>query len=91
MLAYPEDYLKDFQWIDIPKFPAIMQITGMERGRSAARFTLKDVESGAVFPMFMTDMLALLQAGTINFGFTTVLNWEVCKRGENYGLRMAKV
>jgi hypothetical protein len=91
MLSYPELYLAGFTWIDIPKFEAQMFITGQERGRSAARFTVKDISTGVEYPVFMSDMLTLLTTASVNEGYTPLLHWEVCKKGQNYGLRVAKV
>lgn len=91
MLSYPETYLAGFTWIDIPKFEARMQVTGMERGRSAARFTVKDTKTGVEYPVFMSDMLTLVTTTDFSQGFTELLHWEVCKKGSNYALRMAKV
>lgn len=91
MLSYPETYLAGFTWIDIPKFESTMFVSGMERGRSAARFTLTDYGDGVVYPIFMADMFTLLQTTSIHKGITECLYWEVCKKGQNYGIRMAKV
>lgn len=91
MLSYPETYLAGFTWIDIPKFQAQMIITGMERGRSAARFTVKDIGTGIEYPVFMSDMLTLVTTTDVIKGYTDLLYWEVCKKGSNYALRVAKV
>jgi len=80
--------------IDVPPdwrpnqvFRAILMIDNVERGRSAARFILKDKE-GVKYVMFMTDMLDLLKHGTVGGGKTEYVAWRFCKRGQNYGIQL---
>ncbi|MEU6362236.1 hypothetical protein [Streptomyces albidoflavus] len=76
------------EWRDNTPFRATLTVEGIERGRSAARFIWKDSEA-RTFPMFMTDMVALLKA-TPNVDRGTVDGWwMVQKRGQNYGIRPA--
>ncbi|MGX1809703.1 hypothetical protein ACWIGI_28615 [Nocardia sp. NPDC055321] len=41
-------------------FNACLRIIGTERGRSAARFVAEDTATGVQYPMFMTEMLAIV-------------------------------
>lgn len=65
----------------VPPFNATLRVIGTERGQSAARFLLEDIDTGVTYPMFMTEMLAMLKDQVI------VGTWGPCKRGANYGIR----
>jgi len=67
-------------FVAMPPFNARMKVIDMERGRSAARFTLQDIDTGKTYPMFMVDILAMLE--NITFEGT----WASQKRGANYGV-----
>lgn len=88
MLSYPETYRVGFEWREVGSFTAIMQVSGMERGRSAARFILTDTQTGIDYPMFMTDMLDLIKRRHLMEG-RVVGNWEPKKRGSNYGVKLS--
>jgi hypothetical protein len=66
---------------------ATLTISDMHRGRSAAYFECVD-EGGHRFPLFMTDLLEVVRALDIRRG-TVAGRWVVCKRGQNYGVRLA--
>lgn len=74
-------------WRPNDPFTASLRIVGTERGRSAARFVAEDTETGCRYPMFMTEMLAIIQTATIDRGVITG-TWIGCKRGANYGIRL---
>lgn len=85
MQSYPDTYRKDFKWFDMEPFESEMIIEDYERGCSAARFVARDTESGIRYPVFMSDMMALIPfmvkgkvAGT----------WAASKRGANYGIKL---
>lgn len=84
MLDYPA---YDSVMRPVQPFDARMTLVGAERGRSAARFLWQD-EQGRRWPMFLTDMLDLIQRGEILEGSTRVERWTVRKRGMNYGLAL---
>ncbi|MBB5167106.1 hypothetical protein [Mycobacterium sp. AZCC_0083] len=65
-------------------FSGTLRIIGHERGQSAARFNLRDDETGTEYVMFMKDVVDMLVAQEISFTAT----WTPVKRGQNYGLAM---
>lgn len=69
-------------------FRARLRITGLERGRSAARFTAENVDTGVTYPIFMTDLLHIIQNHGILAGGVVIGTWQAGKRGANYGLRL---
>ncbi|WP_329405481.1 hypothetical protein OG563_26835 [Nocardia vinacea] len=83
MEAYPG---RHSEWRPNTPFAATMHIVDMHRGRSAARFVAED-ENGTEYPMFMSELLAIVQKHTIVEG-TVQGRWIGCKRGENYGIRL---
>jgi hypothetical protein len=76
-------------WRPNEPFRAVMEFVGMSRGRSAANFDLKD-EHGIPYTMFMTDVLDLMKRHSIKKGKTDRLEWAFCKRGQNYGVKLAQ-
>lgn len=73
---------------EVAPFAATLTIQSIVRGRSAAHFIWTD-EQGRTWPMFMTDMVALLEHG-VEEGGSVTSTWAVQKRGANYGIRLAK-
>jgi hypothetical protein len=72
-------------------FLASMEIQeGITRGRSAKYVHLKDVESGALYPMFVVDLVDAISRGSVRQGIFPATYWRVQKRGQNYGIRRAK-
>ncbi|WP_051165357.1 hypothetical protein [Nocardia testacea] len=84
MLAYPDP---GSEMRTNAPFTATLRIVDYIRGRSAARFVLEDKATGLTFPMFLTDMLNVLQHASIEKGVVSG-RWIGCKRGQNYGLRL---
>ncbi len=84
MQVFPDNLT---EWRPNTPFEAALHIVGTERGRSAARFIAENTETGARYPLFMTDLLAIVQNGTIERGviFGT---WVGRKRGQNYGISL---
>lgn len=87
MLSYPEQWRRDFRWIELEPFEAEFDIIDYERGRSAARFIAKDTETGILYPIFLSDMMDLIPH--LNHGKTRGV-WKAKKRGANYGVRLCK-
>lgn len=78
------------EWRGNEPFEATLRLTGTERGRSAAFFRWEDVETGRVWPMFITDVSQLIHLAVhIEPGGVISGKWFVVKRGQNYGLAMA--
>lgn len=75
------------EWRPNQPFNASLRIIGTERGQSAARYIAEDIETGCQYPMFMTEMLAIVQTATIDRGVIAG-TWIACKRGANYGIRL---
>lgn len=75
-------------WMDNEPVKMTLTLNSMERGRSAARFIWKS-EDGRKYPMFMTDMLALIKEHVIDHGKVEA-EWIVKKRGQNYGVAVYK-
>lgn len=70
-------------------FEANLSIESFSRGRSAANFDVKNMQTGAKYTMFLTDFLALLKRHTLDHGETPRLKWQFTKRGQNYGVTLA--
>jgi hypothetical protein len=73
------------EWRENIRFWTSMKLLGMNRGRSAAYFTWQD-DNGFEYPMFMTDLVDLLNRSKVFFGETGPQPWKAIKRGRNYGL-----
>lgn len=67
-------------FVPFPPRQMRMRVIDVERGRSAARFTLQDVATGKTYPMFMVDILDMIK----DIEFNGV--WASQKRGQNYGI-----
>jgi hypothetical protein len=84
MAAYPYGLT---EWRPNEPFEAALAIVGTERGQSAARFIAENTETGVQYPLFMTELLAIVQYATIERG-VVFGRWIGCKRGANYGIRL---
>lgn len=76
------------EWRPNEPFDAVMVVTRMDRGRSSALFVLTDLRTSVEYPVFMTDMLEILQERQINHGKVRG-TWRFRKRGQNYALALA--
>ncbi len=85
MMVYPGGYA--LEWRPNEPFEAALSIVGTERGCSAARFIAEDTVTGVRYPLFMTELLAIIQNATIDHG-VVFGTWIGCKRGANYGIRL---
>jgi len=74
------------EWRDNVPFTATLTLTGTERGRSAMRFLWYDAATSAKYPMFATDMAALVMSKDGAASGTATGQWIVLKRGTNYGI-----
>lgn len=75
-------------WRPNTPFAATLRLIETRRGRSAAYFIWHD-EAGHEFPMFISDMLLLVQSGVAIASGAVSTRWMVTKRGANYGIRHA--
>ena len=71
----------------VPPFTARVRVIESTKYRSAVFFTVED-EAGDTWPMFLTDMTALLRGANMDKGWTDRLTFETCKRGTAYGIRV---
>ena len=76
-----------YDWRPNAPFKTKMEIRGLNRGRSAANFTLRD-DASKEYTIFMVDLLGLLQKHSIVKGWTEELTWSFCKKGESYGVKL---
>ena len=76
-------------WKQNEVFEANLRVESFSRGRSAANFNVKNMQTGAEYTMFLTDFLDLLQKHVLDHGETPRLKWCFAKRGANYGIMMA--
>ena len=67
-------------------FTGTLSVVGIHRGRSAAHFLLRDVETMKRYSMFLSDMLVLIQNGELVKGQLKG-KWTFCKRGSNFGIK----
>lgn len=84
MLDYPG--WDQVEWRQLDEFEAQLQLISMERGRSAARFWWRDVNTGIFYPMFMKEAMGVITTATIIAGVMQPSRWKTCKRGANYGI-----
>jgi hypothetical protein len=87
----PDGFGVPQEWRDNEPFRAVLTLTGIERGRSAARFmwhggTMVGPTFTGTFPMFMVDACALLLRGEALAGGVRDGWWIIMKRGANYGV-----
>ncbi len=78
------------EWRPNAPFRNVLRMTGMHSGRSAKYVELTD-RDGYRYPMFVTDLLDLLErsGSGVRAGWTGSEVWIVRKRGRNYGLALA--
>jgi hypothetical protein len=84
LMHHPHAWNYTPEWRDRKPFKAALTYVGYERGRSAAWFKWQSPE-GHQFPMFMKDVDTLFR----NLPFDGDCVWIECKRGQNYGVRLA--
>lgn len=88
LLTYPRAWFGEaVVWKPIEPFDASLKLIGAERGRSAAHFIWEDNE-GREYPMFLTDMIALLQQNVVEYGWCCNATWTIKKRGSNFGIAL---
>lgn len=95
--AYPNPisqwpYKLACEWRENVPFEAKMTYEGFGRGQSSTKFYWLD-EQGRKYPMFVSDMDALLKAGkpllSTDGGAVYVSGtWMVAKKGSNFGIKL---
>lgn len=84
-LNYPT---RNFELVYVEPFRADLKLIGFSRGRSAANFDFRNVETGVTYTMFMKDFMEYLKQGDV-IDSTLSGVWTVAKRGANYGIKLA--
>lgn len=84
----PGENTDRIDWRDNAPFSTTLQLTGASRGRSSAYFVWAD-ERGARYPMFVTDIVQLMQRHGVRKGGKVTARWHVVKRGNNHGVALA--
>ena len=77
------------EWRANVPFEAYMTIVAIESGRSAKYLMLVD-EAGRRYPMFIADLVDALKGAGAAQGQFIARWWMVAKRGQNYGVRVAR-
>lgn len=86
--AKPGDRDDRVDWRPNDPFEATLALEGANRGRSSAYFVWVG-EDGAQYPMFITDMVQLLQRQGVRKGGKVTTRWHAVKRGNNHGIALA--
>jgi hypothetical protein len=68
----------------LPPFEATLRVVDYERGQSAMRIILEDVETGVRYPMFLSDVFKYLEGVEIQG------TWKPVKKGSNHGIQVVK-
>lgn len=84
-MSYANEYWQKPTMVPNIPFEAELEIYSYSRGRSSATFDLRDVVTGKQYPMFLTDMLTVIQSIDI-IGSRVKGHWVARKRGANYGI-----
>lgn len=85
-LLHHRSYLVS-EWRPIEPFTVPLQYRTYHRGYSAAYFELSDPD-GRTYPVFLTDMDAILRTLDLADGRTPAATWTPYKRGVNYGIKL---
>lgn len=72
-------------WRPIAEFTAELVYDGYSSSASAAYVYWKDAATGTCYPMFMTDLDAVLSSGRLT-GSVISGRFTVVKRGQNFGI-----
>ncbi len=93
-LHYPDwYYMRDGGgWQRVQPFDAVFRIKEIVSGRSAKYLTLEDINTGKKYPMFIADLVKIIQAGAVgvyaqNSEGVITGTWTASKRGANFGIK----
>lgn len=87
LVSYPYGWETVDEWRDNYAFVATLKLDTFERGRSAAYFVWRDVETGLRYPMFLTFTEEVLKRARVTMGIISG-EFTFAKRGTNYSIRM---
>lgn len=85
---YPNGKLTEPDWRQNYKFESFLYFKGFSRGRSAAYANFVD-DNGVRHTMFLSDLEDLIKSRSTFMRGAWHDEWTFCKRGMNYGIRMA--
>lgn len=83
-------YGDKIDWRDNYTFTDSMQIVDYSRGRSSILFSFKSQTDGTVYPVFVSDMMDIIQNCSIINGIISNQDWSFIKKGGNYGMQLYK-
>lgn len=78
---------RSVEWRDNVPFDLAITLDHHSRGRSAAYYIWR-ADDGREFPMFMKEMIEVMQEVGVRKGGKVSARWKVIKRGQNYGLKL---
>lgn len=73
----------------IEPFKAVLVVESIHAGRSAKHIIVKNFDTGVRYPMFLPDFIDVTRRGVIYGGIMSGI-WTASKRGQNYGIKLAK-
>lgn len=78
---------RPLEWTPNTPFDATMEIEEVQRGRAAANFIARDIDTDTRYPLFMTEALNLMRRGRIRKGRASG-TWTVVKRGPAFSISL---
>lgn len=78
------------EWRDNYTFIDSMQIMDYSRGRSSVLFSFKSQSDGTIYPVFVSDMMVIIQNCIITNSVVLNQEWTFIKKGGNYGMQLYK-
>lgn len=85
LLSFIPQWVTDVDWRPNEPFEAELRLRTFQRGRSSVTFEFVDEATTIRYPMFVSDVFELMKFGEVSQGLVTG-EWQVVKRGTNYGL-----
>ncbi len=78
------------EWRDNYTFEAALKMTGQSRGRSAARFSVKNLKNGEAYSMGMSSFYDAVVTFGVKPGGIIEGKWTFRKQGSNFSLMPVK-
>ena len=86
LLSYPQGV---HEWRPVSSFTTHLTLDHVTRGRSSVVFVWKDSD-GHSYPMFVSDLEELITKTMVAYGETLTCTWTIKKKGQNYGIALAR-
>lgn len=77
------------RWLPNEPFTETLKLGNIHTGRSA-KYVMWSAEDGRTFPMFVADLVGMVRDSVGLTQGSLSARWMVAKRGQNYGIRLAK-